>query len=70
MNAAENETATLDLAGKLALAREAYRKYYARCFWFMREDLEIGPEDLPAIAKGLRSHGDRQAFIIAGQLCR
>jgi hypothetical protein len=36
----------------------------------MRENLEIGAEDLPTIAKGLRSHGDREAFIIAGRLCR
>jgi hypothetical protein len=70
MNAAENKTVKLDLAAKLALAREAYRKYYIQCFWFMRENIEIGPDDLPTIAKGLRSHGDRQAFIIAGKLCR
>lgn len=60
----------LDLPAKLALAREAYRKYYIQCFWFMRENLEIEAEDLPSIAKGLRSHGDREAFIIAGRLCR
>ncbi len=70
MNATHSKAPPLDLAARLALAREAYRKYYIQCFWFMREDLEIGPDDLPAIARGLRSHGDRQAFIIAGQLCR
>jgi hypothetical protein len=70
MNAAESASNKLSMAEKLALAREAYRKYYIQCFWWMREDIEIGPEDLLTIAKGLRSHGDRQAFIIAGRLCR
>ena len=70
MNASDSTTEKLDLAAKLALAREAYRNYYIQCFWFMRENIEIGPDDLSLIAKGLRSHGDRRAFIIAGKLCR
>lgn len=70
MNASGATTEKLDLAAKLVLARDAYRKYYIQCFWFLREDIEIGPETLPTIAKGLRSHGDRQAFIIAEKLCR
>lgn len=71
MNAAEHDSKTpLSLAEKLTLAQEAFRKYQTACFWFMREDIVVGPDDLPIIAKGLRSHGDRQAFIIAGKLCR
>jgi hypothetical protein len=70
MNTAEPGSNKLSMAEKLGLAREAYRKYYIQCFWFMRENIEIGPDDLGIIAKGLRSHGDRQAFIIAGRLCR
>jgi hypothetical protein len=55
---------------KLALARQAFKSYYARCFWFLREDLQIGPEHIKTIVRGLRAHGDREAFRIAARLCR
>ena len=57
-------------AGKLALAQEAFTRFYTRCFWFMREDLHVGEEDLETIIRGLRAHGNREAFLIAAQLCR
>jgi len=55
---------------KLALAQSAFARFHTRCFWFMREDLRVGEEDLEAIIRGLRAHGDREAFLIAAQLCR
>ena len=55
---------------KLALAQEAFERFHTRCFWFMREDLRVGQEDLEAIIRGLRAHGDREAFLIAARLCR
>lgn len=51
-------------------ARRAFRKYHAQCFWFMREDLKIGSEDIPEIAKGLRLHGGQRGMELAERLCR
>jgi hypothetical protein len=50
-------------------ARRAFRKYYAQCFWFMRDDLEIGLEDIPEIVKGLRLHGGQRGIELAERLC-
>ena len=55
---------------KLALAQQAFDRFHSRCFWFMREDLRVGEEHLEAIIRGLRAHGNREAFLIAAQLCR
>ena len=55
---------------KLALAQQAFRDFHSRCFWFMREDLCVTAEDLPEIVRGLRAHGNREAFFIAAELCR
>ena len=57
-------------AARLALAQQAFERFHSRCFWFMREDLPVGEEDLDAIIRGLRAHGNREAFLIAAQLCR
>jgi hypothetical protein len=55
---------------KLALAQEAFERFHSRCFWFMREDLRVREEDLEAIVRGLRAHGNREAFLLAAKLCR
>jgi hypothetical protein len=55
---------------KLALAQRAFNQFHSRCFWFMREDLRVAEEDVAAIVKGLRAHGNREAFYIAAKLCR
>jgi hypothetical protein len=55
---------------RLALAREALERYAASCFWFLRDDLVVTEATLPTIIKGLRSYGDREAFLIAARLCR
>ena len=60
---------TLNETERLQLARQAFADYYARCFWYMRRDLEIGVADIPEIARGLRLHGGRQGFILAARLC-
>ena len=59
-----------DLAAKLALAQQAFVKYKTACFWYMREDLVVTEANLPWIIKGLRTHGDREAFLLAAKLCR
>lgn len=55
---------------KLAQAQKAFEKFYARCFWYMRPDLKVGEQDLPSIIEGLRKYGNREAFLIAAELCR
>lgn len=70
MNAAETTSDSLSMEEKLALAREAFRKYQSSCFWFLRDDLEVTEQNLATIIKGLRSHGDRAAFLTAAKLCR
>jgi hypothetical protein len=55
---------------KLALAQQAFERFHSRCFWFMREDLRVCEEDLEAIIRGLRAHGNREAFLLAARLCR
>ena len=65
----EQRENTLNETERLQLARQAFADNYARCFWYMRRDLEIGIGDIPEIARGLRLHGGRQGFILAARLC-
>jgi hypothetical protein len=55
---------------KLALAQAAFARFHTSCFWFLREDLRVDGEHLEMIIRGLRSHGNREAFLIAARLCR
>ena len=55
---------------KLALAQAAFQRFHTRCFWFMREDLRIGDAEFETVIRGLRAHGNREAFLLAAQLCR
>jgi len=53
---------------RIALARRLFHDYYTMCFWHLRPDLEITADTLPAIIHGLRTNGNRQAFIDSAQL--
>ena len=57
-------------AEKLALAQRAFTRFYTRCFWFLREDLIVDKDNLELVIRGLRAHGNREAFLVAAQLCR
>jgi len=70
MNEMETISVPLPMPEKLALAQRAFKQFHSRCFWFMREDAQISEEDIPEIARGLRAHGNREAFFIAAELCR
>ena len=65
----EQSTKMLSEIERLQLARQAFAEYYAQCFWYLRQDLEIGVGDIPEIARGLRLHGGRLGFILAARLC-
>lgn len=49
-------------------ASELYRRFYARCFWQCPRDLEITEDLIPFVVKGLRMHGGRERFRLAGKL--
>jgi hypothetical protein len=51
-------------------ARRAFRRFHARCFWYMREDMDITLADVPELARGLRQNGGRQGYLLAARLCR
>ena len=51
-------------------ARRAFRRYYAQCFWYLREDMEITLADVPEIVRGLRTNGGRRGYLLAARLCR
>jgi hypothetical protein len=51
-------------------ARRAYKRFYARCFWSYRADLDIGISDVEWVAEQLRRHGNRDAWMVASRLCR
>ena len=55
---------------RLGLASQAYRDFYARCFWSYRQDLEITADNLALVIRGLREHGGRAGYRIAAELCR
>ena len=50
--------------------RRAFREFYARCFWYMRPDADLGLGDLAEVVRGLRKNGGREGFRRAARLCR
>ncbi len=55
---------------RMALAQQAFVRFHTRCFWFMREALVVRAANIAANIRGLRAHGNREAFLISAQLCR
>ncbi len=55
---------------RLREARRVYRAFPARCFWFLREDMDITLADIPEMARGLRRNGGRKGRLLAAKLCR
>ena len=65
---APNVTNTIE--NRLERARRVYREYFTLCFWHWRPDLDVTEAMIPAIIKGLRANGNRQAFVEAEHLSR
>jgi hypothetical protein len=65
-----NDESTSRRERRVELAREAFKGFYARCFWSYREDLEITEEFIPFVIRGLRQHGGMAGYRVAIQLCR
>lgn len=53
---------------RLVRANQLYQEFHTRCFWHSPRDLVITEELLAFVVKGLRAHGGRRGFILAGQL--
>jgi len=51
-------------------ARRLFKRFYAQCFWYMKPDLKITPENIPVLVRGLRQNGGRQGFLLAAKLCQ
>jgi hypothetical protein len=51
-------------------ARRAYRRFHASCFWSFDPAYRVGPLDIAWVAEQLRRHGGREAWEVAGKLCR
>jgi len=73
MNETEQSAQGSDTAARqrrLDLARTAFKKYHAQCFWSYREDAEITDDKIPFIIRGLREHGGLAGYRLAAELCR
>ncbi len=61
----EKQNRSLWLAGR---GQELYQKYYTQCFWHLKPDLEITPQNLYLVIEGLKKFGGREGLLIAQQL--
>lgn len=52
------------------IARELFKEFYASCFWHWKRDLVVTEEMIPAIVKGLCTHGGRKGMLAASRLQR
>jgi hypothetical protein len=64
------ESEKSDRERRLALARQAFKEFFAQCFWSWNEDTEITNETIPLIIEGLRHYGGHRGYRIAAELCQ
>lgn len=55
---------------RLALARQAYRDFFAQCFWSSDPEHQVEERDLPWIIRNLRENGGHKGYHIVAELCR
>jgi hypothetical protein len=55
---------------RLKLAQQAFRDFFAQCFWSWNPKLEITEEMIPLVISGLRHYGGHKGYRIAAELCR
>ena len=67
---AMEETVQTDRKRRLELARQAFREFYAQCFWSADPGLVVEEQHIPLIVRNLRLHGGHKGFRIAAELCR
>jgi len=54
---------------RLKLAQQAYRQFFAQCFWSSDPGLEITEELIPFVIEGLRHYGGHKGYRVAAELC-
>lgn len=59
-----------DRERRVQLAQQAYRDFYARCFWSYRDDLLISEKEIPFVIRELRRNGGHAGYKIVAQLCQ
>ena len=59
-----------DREHRLELARQAFKEFFAQCFWSSDPHREITEQDIPFIVRGLRYYGGHNGYRIAARLCR
>lgn len=55
---------------RLALARQAYRDFFAQCFWSSDPNYQVNESDLPWIIRNLRENGGHRGYRVVAELCR
>lgn len=55
---------------RLVLAQQAYREFFAKCFWSSDPDYQIQEGDLSWVIRNLRENGGHRGYRIVAELCR
>ena len=55
---------------RLDLARQAFKDFYAQCFWSYRPDVDITEDDIPWVVRELRHNGGHRGYRVVGEICR
>jgi hypothetical protein len=55
---------------RLELARQAFKEFYAQCFWSSDPNHQVVETDLPWIIRNLRQNGGHRGYRIVAELCR
>jgi hypothetical protein len=59
-----------DSRRRVELARQAFKEFYAQCFWSSDPDHQVVEADLPWIIRNLRQNGGHRGYRIVAELCR
>ena len=65
-----SRTEQMERAERLKLAQQAFRDFFAQCFWSSDPNLIITEELIPFVVRGLRYYGGHKGYQIAAELCR
>ena len=61
--------APVDVEARLQMARDAFTRYYAMCFWSWARDTVMTPDLLPNVAHALRTSGGRRQWLLSEMIC-
>lgn len=61
---------TLNPDERIRLAQKLFESYRTRCFWFMPVGYRVQADDIPLLARNLRTYGGRSGYLLAQKLCR